>query len=162
MFFVVFVFFPASFWLFFCYFFLELDPSFVKNTNRPINISKKCKTDVILNCSHCLLTCLTAIFIRVIQVFFQKKKKKINALLGSNGGIWFPISLCGDPNWRATFSTTHRRDERRQWADQRGCRGPIKLLEFHTCHRTIPASESPAAIKPRCRTRHIWMKRSQS
>lgn len=79
--------------------------------------------------------------------------KKMNALLGSNGGIWFPITLlCGDPNWRTIFNTTHRRDERQQWADQRGCRGPIKLLEFTSCHHTIPATETPCSfsIKTRC------------
>lgn len=73
----------------------------------------------------------------------------------------FLSAVCGDPNWRAVFNTTHRRDEGRQRADQRGCRGPIKLLEFTSCHHTIPRYRghlAPPSIKPRCRTRRIWLK----
>lgn len=74
-------------------------------------------------------------------------------------GIQLPISLWRDPNWRAIFNATHRRDERKQWAAQAGCRGPIKLLEFTSCHHTIPDTKPPrpSPINPRWQKGH-WVR----
>lgn len=38
---------------------------------------------------------------------------KNEPLASSYDGIRFPICLCSDPDWRAVFNTTHKRNERR-------------------------------------------------
>lgn len=73
---------------------------------------------------------------------------KNEPLASSYEGIWFPISLCSDPDWWAIFNTTHGRDERRRWAGQAGCREPIKLWEFTSCHRPITDTGPPPPSSP--------------
>lgn len=79
---------------------------------------------------------------------------KNEPLASSYEGIRFPICLCSDPDWSAVFNTTHKRDERRWWAAQAGCREPIKLSEFTSCHRTIPDTGPPAPSTPGSRKGH--------